>query len=63
MAETPWGRYLRRQGEVALLKKQTIDNAQEVKEELEAAQKECNPHVDDGGMFFGNCVKCGKDLG
>lgn len=30
---------------------------------LSQRQQECQRHIDDGGMFHGHCVLCGKELG
>jgi hypothetical protein len=30
---------------------------------LKEDQKNCSPHIDDGGMFEGHCTKCGIGFG
>ena len=32
-------------------------------EKIQAAEKACDGHVDDGGFMFGQCKKCGAYLG
>jgi hypothetical protein len=59
--ETPWDRWMRRQPEVEAAQQAAYDKKQEIDDELDAAQKLCK-HVDDGGMFYGGCKKCGKSF-
>lgn len=69
--EQPIERYERRISEAVNKKKKLLEplekEIQEIEQELEAAQSICgtkkNPHLDDGGMFEGCCIKCGKMLG
>jgi|HubBroStandDraft_4_1064222.scaffolds.fasta_scaffold00021_99 hypothetical protein len=68
MTETPQQRYerrLREEVEAPLNAATELaeNKSKEIKTELEAAQKVCSPHKDDGGMFYGFCKLCGKDLG
>jgi hypothetical protein len=61
--ETTNDRYWRRMKEEyeplkGRLTKQLRRMKEEIDDELEAAQKVCK-HIDDGGMFYGSCKKCG----
>jgi len=65
---TPYKRYWERReeldnGQLDLTVRQYNDMKREIEEELEIAQAACSPHIDDGGMFEGCCVLCGKLLG
>jgi predicted Zn-ribbon and HTH transcriptional regulator len=66
--ETPLERYWRRRKNeldplIKAMRTAVEAKEKELNTELEQAQKQCAPHIDNGAMFYGACKKCGFDLG